>query len=64
VERRHPTNNKASNNEGGKDEMTKASTNLQELRRKIYIKAKTEKAWRVNQFLCVNRIFNFAINHI
>jgi RNA-directed DNA polymerase len=29
-----------------KDEMTKTSINLQELRRKIYIKAKSEKDWR------------------
>jgi RNA-directed DNA polymerase len=31
---------------GGKDEMTKASISLQDLRRKIYIKAKAEKTWR------------------
>ncbi len=30
----------------GRDEMTKASINLQELRRRIYVKAKAEKAWR------------------
>lgn len=31
---------------GGKDEMTKASINLQDLRRRIYIKAKAEPNWR------------------
>jgi len=31
---------------GGKDEMIKASINLQDLRRKIYQKAKVEKKWR------------------
>lgn len=31
---------------GGKDEMTKPSINLQDLRRKIYRKAKAEPAWR------------------
>jgi RNA-directed DNA polymerase len=31
---------------GGKGEMTKASINLQELRRKIYMKGKADKSWR------------------
>jgi len=31
---------------GGRDEMIKASISLQDLRRKIYLKAKTEKQWR------------------
>jgi RNA-directed DNA polymerase len=31
---------------GGRDEMIKASMRLQDLRRKIYLKAKAEKAWR------------------
>ena len=31
----------------GKDEMTKASIDLQDLRRRIYVKAKAEEAWRV-----------------
>jgi RNA-directed DNA polymerase len=34
------------NLKGGRDEMIKASINLQELRRKIYLKAKSEKTWR------------------
>ena len=46
MEQRHPTVIKASNNKGGKDEMIKASINLQDLRRKIYIKAKADKSWR------------------
>ena len=33
-------------NREGKDEMTKASVNLQDLRRRIYVKAKAEKSWR------------------
>jgi RNA-directed DNA polymerase len=31
---------------GGRDEMIKTSISLQDLRRKIYLKAKAEKAWR------------------
>src|ERR1700685_29361 len=31
---------------GGKDEMTKASSNLQDLRRNLYVKAKAEPSWR------------------
>ena len=31
-----------SGNQGGKDEMIKASNDLQDLRRRIYVKAKTE----------------------
>jgi len=31
---------------GGKDEMTKASGSLQDLRRGIYVKAKAEPSWR------------------
>jgi RNA-directed DNA polymerase len=30
----------------GKDDMTKTSNELQDLRKKIYIKAKAEKAWK------------------
>ena len=30
---------------GGRDEMIKASINLQELRRKIYLKAKSDFGW-------------------
>ena len=33
-------------NQEGKDEMTKASMNLQDLRRRIYVKAKAETTWR------------------
>ena len=33
-------------NREGKDEMTKASINLQDLRRRIYVKAKAETSWR------------------
>jgi RNA-directed DNA polymerase len=33
-------------NQEGEDEMTKASINLQDLRRRIYVKAKAETTWR------------------
>src|SRR5438270_12818570 len=46
VERRGPAICNASDIGGGKDEMTKASIDLQDLRRKIYVKAKTESTWR------------------
>jgi len=46
VEQRHPTGNNVSNNKEGKVVMIKATINLQDLRRKIYIKAKTDKSWR------------------
>jgi hypothetical protein len=36
----------------GKDGMTKPTINLQDLRRRIYIKAKAEPAWR---FWCKGR---------
>ena len=36
----------ASNIGDGKDEMTKASIDLQDLRRRIYVKAKAEPSWR------------------
>ena len=32
---------------GGRDEMIKASINLQEIRRKIYLMAKAEKTWSI-----------------
>src|SRR6266513_576839 len=46
VERRGPAICNASNIGEGKDEMTKASMNLQDLRRRIYVKAKADKSWR------------------
>src|SRR6476619_4040629 len=46
VEQRDPAVCSFSFNQEGKDEMTKASINLQDLRRRIYIKAKTETIWR------------------
>ena len=35
-----------SNNKEGKDEMIKASIDLQDLRRRLYVKAKAEPSWR------------------
>jgi hypothetical protein len=46
VERRGPAICNASNLGEGKNEMTKASIVLQDLRRRIYIKAKAEPSWR------------------
>src|SRR5713101_5863691 len=46
VEQRGPAVCRFSGNQEGKDEMTKASTNLQDLRRRIYVKAKAETTWR------------------
>src|SRR5271166_5388140 len=46
VERRGPAICNASNIGEGKDEMTKASIDLQDLRRRIYVKAKAEPSWR------------------
>src|SRR5438045_9139477 len=46
VERRGPAICNASSIGEGKDEMTKASIDLQDLRRRIYVKAKAEPSWR------------------
>src|ERR1035437_4853973 len=46
VERRGPAVCNFFGNQGGKDEMTKASNDLQDLRRRIYVKAKAETTWR------------------
>jgi len=46
VERRGPAICNASDIGEGKDEMTKASGSLQDLRRGIYVKAKAEPSWR------------------
>src|SRR4249920_2304474 len=46
VEQRDPAVCSFSFNQEGKDEMTKASINLQDLRRRIYIKAKADTSWR------------------
>ena len=46
VERRSPAVNNLPTTVGGRDEMIKTSISLQDLRRKIYLKAKAEKRWR------------------
>src|SRR6201997_4253510 len=46
VERRGPAICNASNIGEGKDEMTRASIDLQDLRRRIYVKAKADTSWR------------------
>ena len=45
-ERRDLTVYENSDNTGGKGEMIKAPDSLQDLRRRIYIKAKAERTWR------------------
>ncbi len=47
AERRGPAVCNFSGNQEGKDEMTKASDDLQDLRRRIYVKATAETTWRV-----------------
>ena len=42
MERRSPAVCKVSDHKEGKDEMTKASIDLQDLRRRIYVKAEAE----------------------
>jgi RNA-directed DNA polymerase len=46
VEQRGPAVCSFSFNQEGKDEMTKASIDLQDLRRRIYVKAKADTSWR------------------
>src|SRR5215831_12537135 len=46
VEPRGPAICDVSNNKEGKDEMIKASIDLQDLRRRLYVKAKAEPSWR------------------
>jgi len=46
VEQRGPAACSVSDHKEGKDEMTKASIDLQDLRRRIYVKAKAETSWR------------------
>ena len=46
AEQRGPSVCNVSFNREGKDEMTKASINLQDLRRRLYVKAKADTSWR------------------
>ena len=46
MERRGPAVCSVSDNMEGKDEMTKPSIELQDLRRRLYVKAKAETSWR------------------
>ena len=46
AKRRGPAICNVSDIGAGKDEMTKASIDLQDLRRRIYVKAKAEPSWR------------------
>src|SRR5260370_5546319 len=46
VEQRSPAASNDSNKKEGKGDMTKTPISLQDLRRSLYIKAKTEPVWR------------------
>ncbi len=46
VERRAPPGRNAFDTMGGRGEMIKTPVNLQDLRRRIYAKAKAEPSWR------------------
>ena len=46
AEQRDPTGGNSSDNMGGRGEMIKAPMSLQDLRRRIYRKAKTAPAWQ------------------
>ena len=46
MEQRSPAVCNVSDHKEGKDEMTKASIDLQDLRRRIYVKAKAETSWK------------------
>jgi RNA-directed DNA polymerase len=46
TEQRGPSVCNVSFNRGGKDEMIKASIDLQDLRRRLYVKAKADTSWR------------------
>ena len=46
AERRGPAICNVANIGEGKDEMTKASIEVQDLRRRLYVKAKAEPSWR------------------
>ena len=46
MEPRDPAVCNVSDHKEGKDEMTKASESLQDLRQRIYVKAKTDTSWR------------------
>lgn len=54
MERRSPAVCSVSDHKEGKDEMTKASIDLQDLRRRIYVKVKAELLRRFwdNTFVC------------
>ena len=46
MEQRGPAVCSVSDHKEGKDELTNASSDLQDLRRRIYVKAKAETSWR------------------
>src|SRR3954451_11227516 len=46
TERRGPAAHAVFIKKGGRGEMTKAPINLQDLRRRLYVKAKAEPSWR------------------
>jgi hypothetical protein len=48
-EQRDPAVNDLPTTPGGRGEMIKAPISLQDLRRKIYLKAKSDKTWRLKR---------------
>jgi hypothetical protein len=52
MERGDPAVCNVSFNREGKDEMIKASIDLQDLRRRLYVKAKAETSWRFWGLVC------------
>src|SRR5471030_530170 len=63
AERRGPAICNVSNIGEGKDEMTKASIDLQDLRRRIYVKAKAEPSWRFWGLNLINPVLRGWVNY-
>src|SRR5471030_1051177 len=63
AERRGPAICNVSNIGEGKDEMTKASIDLQDLRRRIYVKAKAEPSWRFWGLNLINPMLRGWVNY-
>jgi RNA-directed DNA polymerase len=61
VKQRGPAACSVSDHKEGKDEMIKASVDLQDLRRRIYVKAKADTSWRFwGLYVHVCKLDNYA----